>query len=319
MKKYAFVFVFFFSCVQGQVSIRPIHEPTKISFRYETDELILTLENQSCFLIKIMPTKRPQTWSEWWSNQTPMEWSLDESFFCDPTKWNMNANVQVSEASSTPYPGYEWVLVNLSNNQKVFAKAIPHSDRLLPKIQYIDYFLNQRPLKTTQLLTTEPLFDGVIILRDHSIFELQKLNYNSRSFWQWYNDEPIDQPDPCFIFNYTEWSPFDEIRIYSLDDSADQNLGQNKWNKNLSYLIENLTRQQYAFASKVYMNDLIASYRKKIDQSYQDGFTTGYYKGYSKGIEDQKKTAQREKENRLNNQNHENDEYESEDPINYTR
>jgi hypothetical protein len=245
-------------------------------------EFVLTLQDHSLWKVKIMTEKRNRYFSEWWSDQTPLEWSLDPSFFCHPKKWSGFYEIVVSKASDSPYKEYPYVLINTTNNQKVFARQISKKALLIPKLGFIQDYLSSPFRDVARINYNDPTLGSFISLDDSTIWKVFPASYNWRNLWQWLAGETIDQPDDCFVFNLENWSLFDEIQIYRLVESDRYN-SQSK--SIVSYLIENKTKNQYAFAEPLSVIELIGNLRLKIQEAKDTGYALGYTEGFNKGKE----------------------------------
>lgn len=295
---YKVAFFLLMTCsVFSQVQLKLISDSLPILARYEKDEIIITLEDQSVWSLKKMQAKRSRSFGEWWSSKTPVEWELEDDYFCDPKKWPKTITISVYQASKTPFQGFDFILENEINHEKVFAKLMPQTQAMIPKLEYASRFFSHPYNTLSKLTVREESSESFIGLEDLSLWRIFHVGYNWRSLWQWMNSEEIDQPDDCFVFDLSDWSILDEIQVYKISEADFENKYTKSQAKIHSYLLENVSRNQYAYASPIRFQELIDSYKQRIQDSYDKGYSSGYDSGYNRGYSEGYKSGKSSSEN----------------------
>jgi len=131
--KFAWILAFgsinlFASTFLGKV----VDQELEVVYSYYQDNWIMGLSDGSCWQLMPLKEKRKQTWTEWWKNNEPKEWELSDSYFFDPVNWMGKYKVSVYEANDSIATGYNFILVNEQNQQKIFAQFIAHGADLIP-------------------------------------------------------------------------------------------------------------------------------------------------------------------------------------------
>lgn len=273
----------------SDLPLKPMGHYLRLVERYEKNNLHFILEDESCWIVNKMTEKRTQSWSEWWNNQTPMEWDLDSSYFCDPKKWNGAVQVQIYETPCTPFNGYNFVLENVYTKEKIFVKPIFDQKTMIPKTAYIQKYLNS-PYEGTKRITFRELSESPVFAIDDKLWKITLFSYNWRSPKQWLKGEEIDQPDECFVFSANEWTENDKVQIYKLKEKNSSLV------EITSYLINNKSKGQFAYAEPFNFQELISIFKKQNDKSYQNGFIKGKREGIQEEIERKELTRIRDQD-----------------------
>lgn len=243
------------------------------------------LEDSSCFAIKIMPEKRSRYFSEWLYDVKPVEWQLDASFFCDPTKWTGFFEVALYSVLDSPFPGYDFALKNTHNGQMVFAKLQPFQSVLIPKILFAERFFS-KPLRDASEISISNFQNSAVIgLEDNRFYKIIPTSYRFRTFWEWMTSEQIEQPDDCFIFDSQSWRAQDVIQVYESTNYPDYLRTRMPKNFSRVYLIENKSTGKMAYANAYSLKELIFDFEQKLSKAQKDGYDQGYQYGYNKGYQ----------------------------------
>lgn len=270
-----------------------VDQELEVSYSYRQNHWILGLSDGSCWQLMPLKEKRKQTWSEWWNKNEPKEWSLSDSFFFDPAGWLGSYKISVYEANDSIATGYNFILVNEQNQEKVFAQFVAHGADLVPKIEYAKTIIDFGSAIESKVLTTYQFVDDILVLDDKSSWKLNLLSETSRSFGQWWSGEEIDQPDEPFIGKLRDWSPFDEIAIYYAAFENTELLEKYHVSKREQevYLIENLTTKKLAYASAVPFKNLLNMLDEHAEKQRRIGYSYGYSDGYGVGRRDGEKSG----------------------------
>jgi len=272
----------------------PLDFELKIKFIYEKEEPLISLENRTIFKIKKLVEKRSRTISEWWSDSTPQEWELDNSYFCDTKNWSKLSLISVYQIPDPLFKDYDFVLINESNQQKVFAKQLSLVEMNIPKIGFAEQFFSFPLGESSKISYIEKNQEKLVALENQTIWKINPINYNYRSLWQWMSGEELDQPDPTFIFNLSDWSVLDEIQIYKISDDDISTSHSYKYGRYTCYLMENITKHHLAFIEPFSIQSLIKLLSKNVETAYANGHSAGYFLGYKTGYKDGKEAAFKE-------------------------
>lgn len=260
-----------------------------VRYSYYKDHWVIGLEDGSCWRLLPLKEKRKQTWGEWWSGENPKEWSLSDEFFFDPNSWNGRYQVCIYEAKDSVEKGYNFILANEQNGQKVFARFALNDSGFIPRIAYAKEILDRAESSSSCALKKYRFDEDILILKDCSTWQLVLQTENSRSFSQWWNGEKIDQPDPEFITKIKDWKPFDEIvkHRFCFDyEKLFEKYRVPKIDREVC-LIENKTLQKFAYAKELSFKAFLEAFetyaRKERERGYENGFLRGQNTGYSHG------------------------------------
>lgn len=265
-----------------------IDEELDVIYSYYQNEWTMELSDGSTWKLMPQKEKRKQTWTEWFYQTEPKEWQLSDDFFFDPRDWRGRYTVEVHMAKDSLFSGYDYVIVNENNDQKVFAKFIPNGADFVPKIEYAQKIKNICEAVSTSVLSSYSFLDDVLTLDDKSIWKLHFVGTNSRTLSEWWNDVVIDQPDAPFISKLGDWKPSDKVEIYhAYFDNSELNEKYRVAKPDQEvFLLENKTRQKMAYASEMAFKDLLDGLQKHGEDQYQKGVSKGYSEGYNKGYKD---------------------------------
>jgi len=267
---------------------KQVDQDLEVTYSYYQDNWVMGLSDGSSWQLLPLKEKRKQTWGEWWNGATPKDWELSDEFFFDRANWKGKYKISVYEASDSIATGYDFILVNSENQQKVFARFIPHGTDLIPKIEYAKTIIEQAKRSAARVLKSYGYIDNLLILDNQTSWKLNLLEEKYRSFSQWWNGEQIDQPDPEFVSKADEWKPFDQIVVY--DIQFDNNLLFEKYHVStrdqLVYLVENLSTGKLVYANSVTFNNLLHALEQHATDQYYLGYSLGYDRGYSDGNSD---------------------------------
>jgi len=265
-----------------------IDDELDVAYSYYQDNWIMGLSDGSCWQLLPLKEKRKQTWSEWWQKNEPKEWGLSDEFFFDPLSWMGKYSISVYEAKDSIATGYNYILVNEQNQQKIFAQFIAHGADLIPKIEYAKTIIDRGETETAYILNKYHFVDDIFVLEDKTTWRVKLLSENTRSFSQWWNGVEIDQPDLAFVSNVQDWSPFDEILVHHASFENEDLLRKYKVSKREQevFLLENMTTNKLAYASSVPFKNLLDMLSEHAKNQRKLGYNRGYSDGYSVGKRD---------------------------------
>lgn len=265
-----------------------IDERLDVVYSYYQNDWVMGLSDGSSWKLMPLKEKRKQTWTEWWNKVDPKEWSLSSEFFFDPRDWKGRFTIAVCEAKDSLAAGYNYILINQTTNQKVFAKYVPCGSDFIPKEEFALRITEKATPITSTLLSSYPFLENVIALEDKSIWKLYLRDMNSSSFSDWWNNVEIDQPDAVFLSKIGEWKNTDKIDIYHARFSDTELHQKYRVAKPLQeiFLLENKTRKKMAYATAVTFKDLLDGLQKHGDGLQEKGYSKGFSEGYNKGYKD---------------------------------
>ncbi|MBS0629155.1 MAG: hypothetical protein JSS30_02890 [Verrucomicrobia bacterium] len=265
-----------------------IDEKLDVVYSYLQNDWIMGLSDGSSWKLMPIKEKRPQTWTEWWDQTEPKEWRLSDEFFFDPRDWRGRYTVKVYLAKDSVASGYDYILVNETTDQKVFAKFVPYGADFIPKIDYARRIKEQGEPISSTVLASYTFLDDVVTLEDKSIWKLHLVGKNSASFSEWWNGVEIDQPDDTFVSKLSDWKSTDKIDIYHAhfeDSELNQKYRVSKPQQEI-YLLENRTRHKMAYANEMCFKDLLDGLQKHGESQHEKGYSSGFSEGYKKGYKD---------------------------------
>lgn len=270
-----------------------VDEELEVVYSYYQDNWIMGLSDGSCWQLMPLKEKRKQTWTEWWKSYEPKEWELPEEFFFDPVNWMGKYRVSVFEATDSVATGYDFILVNEQNQQKIFAQFIAHGADLIPKIEYAKTIIDRGDCAEARVMDKYQFVDDILVLDNKSSWKLNLMSENTRTFSQWWNGEEIDQPDSAFISKASEWCPFDEIIVHHARFENTELFDKYHVSKREQevYLVENVTRKKLAYACEVSFKNLIGMLAEHATNQRKLGYNRGYSDGYSVGKRDGESTG----------------------------
>ena len=275
MKRILIFFVFFSFFVRAEhketLSLWSVGSPQSIFLSYYTGRWIICLEDKTFWEIYPLKEKRKQNWYEWWCDLSPPEWLFDDHFFFIPGNWGNQHHIQVYESSEKYFKDYHYILENLTTHEKVFARPIS-SLLNLPKMSYIRDFLENPLGGDTTIASNQHWLENVIILDDKMIWKILPCCINSPSFEDWLQGIPVDQPDFAFTFNLSTWQKTDTIQAFFLEECNDHQSQR-------VYLLENCSRNQFAFAVPISLIEFADLYHTYAEKEYERGYADGYYDG----------------------------------------
>jgi len=256
-----------------------------VAYSYYRDDWTMGLSDGSAWKLLPLKEKRQKNWVEWWNQTEPKEWELSDEFFFDPRDWRGKYTIQVYLAKDSIASGFDYILVNENTQQKVFAKFIPHGSDIIPKVDYAKRITENVEPVSTSILASYILTDNVLVLENKSIWKLFPIDTNQRSFTEWWNGIEIDQPDEIFIYEFRDWKISDKIEIYRahFDDSELSEKYKAKATHCEIYLLENKTRQKFAYAWDMPLGDLLEALNNNGWSQWQTGYSEGYFQGYYHG------------------------------------
>lgn|GEM_PF-3509751 len=288
MKKYLLVLFTIFitaSYAENYLGERIDDSQRVVYSYYDNSDWTIGLEDGSSWRIHILKDKREKTWYEWWNEITPKEWDLEESFFFDPSDWSENNELSISRTTGNLYDDCAYILENHSTNQKAFAKFIPYN--FIPKMRFIEPFLEEPELNQAKISCTfqdcSSVLNNTLILEDDSCWVIFPFKENASSWSQWWKGEEVDQPDPEFVFESSNWCFNDSLKLYFHEGDLDlidkYQPNHSKFNRLGVYLIRNLSRSQVAYANKVPLSKLVKNFQTEKKREYQKGYNNGYDNG----------------------------------------
>jgi hypothetical protein len=274
----------------SEVQLNPLKPP----LRYHLSEIDRTfhimLEDGSCFQVMGPLSKRGRSLYEWIQGVEPAEWSLDPSFYCDPSRWSPQALLAVHDVVDSPFQGYSFVLENTQNKQKVFATLQSFEEMLIPKSSFALHYFSQSSNTLYTILHAVTLDHHVLALDNGRYLKILPTSYRYRTFFEWLSGSKIEQPDENFIFKPTDFSAGDSIQIFSADLRGQDAFLRGTGAKEKVYLIENSRNGKLAYAVQFSIKEVVAQLENRItssyDQGYQDGYSYGYARGKRKGYEE---------------------------------
>lgn len=274
---------------------KQIDQELDVVFSYCQDDWIMGLSDGSCWQLLPLKEKRKQTWAEWWNECEPKEWELSEEFFFDPVNWVGKYKVSVFQAEDSVATGYNFILQNEQNQHKIFAQFVAHGADFIPKLEYAKAIMDRGESSESQVMDKFHFVDDILILDDKTSWKLNLMNNNTKTFSQWWNGEKIDTPDPSFVSNISEWSVFDQVVVHVAQFENKELFDKYSVPKRdqTAYLIENLTKEKFAYASEVSFNNLTVIFTEYASSQRKVGFNQGYSEGYSIGKRDGESTGYR--------------------------
>lgn len=275
-----FLLILILSSLSAQVTLNPIGEERNISINYFADEWIVSLDDESCWEMLTLKKNRKRTWYEWWHNIVPKEWSLDDTYFFQGSKWHKNSPIQVCEVSSL-FLGYQHLLINLETQEKAFARYCPLATKQLPKVDHALKIFNKPFGQSHQLSRNLYFINNHLLLDDSSIWHLIPIRKVYRSILEWWNGVTYDQPDPQFVFSLHSWNKTHLIKIYQpgCEFRNDHKMYDPHLSCSKIFLLENLMTGQLAYASKNNISYFIDSCLDYARKQYHDGYSDGYSAG----------------------------------------
>lgn len=266
---------------------KEVERGLEVTYSYYEDEWILGLSDGSHWELMPLTEKRKQTWSEWWKNVDPQEWSLSDEFFFDQASWKGKYKISVYEATHSLKSNYDFILINEANQEKAFARFLPYGSQAIPKIGFAKGFFDGAKKTPTRISASDHILNNkdIVVLEDQTAWRLYLSTPNSRSFSQWWNGETIDQPDNEFISELNDWHTLDEIIVYRAQSNENSLFEKYKIAKKDQqiFLIENVATKKIAYAESIPLHHLIGLYQEQFKSAYDDGWREGHLQGLLEG------------------------------------
>ena len=263
-----------------------------VTYSYSHDQWVIGLGDGSCWKLKPLGERPPQSWSQWWNRQEPKEWQLPEEYFFDPSSWKTSFAVEVYRAAATVSKSYQHIIVNVQTGEKAFAEYIPCGSQFIPKIAFAEQVAQLGEPQESKAVNTYPFLGDVLALDNGTVWNLYLMGENQPSWAQWWSEVEIDQPDGLFITNLDDWSRDDRILIHHAkftDDALHRKYGVSQPLYEV-FLLENTTRGKIVYANALLFGEFLDTFEESIDEkankAYLEGFSNGYEAGYHEGGED---------------------------------